>query len=519
MAQYGKSIWWIKRDFRLADNAALCEAIASSDSVLPLFVFEPTVLCAPDASIFHLQAQWQALTALRRALERKGVCIQVATGEVTEVLECLYQNDGFDALFSHQETGADVTYQRDLRVQQWCREHRIDWHEPPQNGVIRRLEHRDQRAQIIKQRLFDTAPLPEPSPFNSWQSSLLASDIPAVAALPVAESRCHNDPDALQLVTEEAAHKDLDEFLGSRGYGYSGGISSPNTAFKVGSRLSPHLAWGTISLRTVFHASEALLKEMAGRKDTEAIQWRKSIRAFQSRLHWHDHFVQRLESAPFMEFEAINPAYRFLQYLDDRQALEAWCCAQTGIPLIDACMRCLRCTGFLNFRMRAMLITTACYGLGLSWRSVQDPLAQVFLDYEPGIHLSQVQMQASVVGINTLRVYSPLKQLLDQDPECTFVKRWVPELRPFSAAEIIQYEHRKLGAYPAVIVDLKQNEKFIKDQIYAIRKSETGREASAKVLEEYGSRRPSRGRSKPVKKKQASRKKPVASRQMPLDFD
>jgi len=90
--------------------------------------------------------------------------------------------------------------------------------------------------------------------------------------------------------------------------------------------------------------------------------------------------------------------------------------------MIDACMRCLNATGFMNFRMRSMLVSFACYGLHLDWRLIHPHLARVFLDYEPGIHLSQLQMQAGVVGINTIRVYSPHKQIIDQDPECVFIK-------------------------------------------------------------------------------------------------
>ena len=104
----------------------------------------------------------------------------------------------------------------------------------------------------------------------------------------------------------------------------------------------------------------------------------------------------------------------------------------TGYPLIDASMRCLRSTGYINFRMRAMLVSFASYDLWLDWRRTSRFLASMFVDYEPGIHYSQFQMQSGVTGINAVRVYNPTKQQQDQDPHGVFVKQWIPNLRSVS---------------------------------------------------------------------------------------
>jgi len=515
--RHDRVIWWIKRDFRLTDNEALLLALAEGQRVLPLFVFEPSTFLAKESSFFHLHAQWQALKALSDSIESVGGKLQSAQGEVVDVLEQLRCLHGFDALYSHQETGTDISYQRDIKVQEWTAKHKIPWHELPQNGVVRKLHSRDDRQRIFKERMFDCLPKPAPARIPTWQGSCLENTVPEIESIPVSESHCHNDSSLLQAVTEQHGLRECERFLTIRGRGYSGGISSPNSAFKVGSRLSPHLAWGTISLRSVFHQSTHRLRELEKQRDGDTMQWKKSIRAFQSRLHWHDHFIQRLESAPRMEFESLNPAYQSVAYLDDAEVLRAWYLGETGIPLLDACMRCLRSTGFLNFRMRAMAVTTACFGLGQSWCSIHHPLAQVFLDYEPGIHLSQIQMQAGIVGINTLRVYSPHKQLIEQDPECVFVKKWVPELRDFSISDIRNYETKSLGDYPKPIVDIADRAKFMKDQIYAIRKSEEGKEASAIILSQHGSRRPVR-RRKMNTKKTTNKRAADADPQMKMDI-
>ena len=288
----------------------------------------------------------------------------------------------------------------------------------------------------------------------------------------------------LQTVNERSAYSTLNSFLHERGVAYSGGISSPNTSFSAGSRLSPHLAWGTISSGSVFAALDQRVEELQSPSP-----WKRSLRAFESRLHWRDHFVQRLEGSPQMEFSAINPSYDAIEYEDDPDLLAAWIEGRTGYPMIDACMRCLAETGFMNFRMRAMVVSFACFGLHLSWRTIHAPLARVFLDYEPGIHLSQLQMQAGVTGINAVRVYSPSKQFLDHDKEGQFVKKWVSELRDFTTMQIAHAEEISLNGYVKSVVQLKQRTKEMKDLVYRIRKSQWGKDSARMTLQKHGSRK------------------------------
>lgn len=508
-----RAIWWVKRDMRLADNEALTNAINQHDQVIALFVCEPSLYGAADTSPMHVFAWWQALKSLQQALRAVGGELYFGTGEVVSVLEHLQKESPFDALYSHEETGNSLTFDRDKAVRRWVDANSVNWLECTQNGVVRGLKDREQRTEIIQQRLFQTLPIPAPTQMQSWQ---IASDSVIDTLWPDYASLCTKPVDVdiqfrqMQQVNESRAQSELQHFLNDRADGYSRGISSPNSAFRTGSRLSVHLAWGTISARTIFYQSYLCIEHWKQSRSPESRHWIRNLQAFQSRLHWRDHFTQRLESASYMEHAALNPAFEQMAYEDEPELLQAWIDGRTGIPLVDACMRCLKATGFMNFRMRAMLVTTACFGLRLSWRTLQYPLARVFYDYEPGIHFSQMQMQAGIVGINTMRVYSPHKQLLDQDPECVFVKQWIPELSEFSSLEIANYNEAPLGDYPAPVDDIAINSADIKAQISRIKKSHEAVGPTASVLAKHGSRR----RSK--RKKHKSTQKPSPQLDLPL---
>jgi deoxyribodipyrimidine photo-lyase len=476
-------VWWVKRDARLADNAVLTQAAEMGALVLPLFCFEPSVMAAGDCSAMHLHAQSQAVHHLREALRRRNADLVIAHGEAVEKLQKLWERIPFTHLFSHEEVGNDVTFRRDRAVSAWCQERGVIYREFPQSSVRRGGVNRDRLQAVWRSRIVETRPLEVASIEQSNEIQQLAGktvaprlEFPAIA-------------NSWQPVTEAAAARTLEDFLNRRGRWYRGGISSPNTADTAGSRLSVHLAWGTITAKQVWHATRKRIDELNDGSPASR-RWKLSLQSFLSRLHWRDHFSQRLESEPELEFRSIHPSYRDLPYENDAQLFTAWREGMTGFPMIDAVMRCLAATGFVNFRMRAMVVSFACHALHLDWRLIHPHLASVFRDYDPGIHLSQLQMQAGVVGWNAIRVYSPAKQLIDWDSESRFVKRWLPELKDVPVERIIHSSGGALGGYPSPVVDFATRTKQMTDMLYQIRKSAAAKAATPAVYAKHGSRRP-----------------------------
>lgn len=472
---------WFKRDLRVNDHPALARA-AGMGAVLPLYIVEPEYWALPDTSARQWDMTAEALAGLRGDLSALGAPLVVRVGDVVTVLERLCRQHAITRVFSHEETGNLWTFARDRRVGAWARASGIDWQELPQSGVQRRLPSRDGWARARDG--FMAAPLlPAPAALEPVQG-VEPGPIPTARALRMAEDRCPHR----QTGGRGPGLALLDSFLNRRGEPYRSAMSSPLTGERACSRLSPHIALGTLSLREVVQAAAARQAEGPGGR------WPGALTSFQSRLAWRDHFMQKLESQPDIETLALHRAADGLRPRDpDATRLAAWEAGETGLPFLDACMRYLAATGWLNFRMRSMVMAVASYHLWLDWRATGAVLARRFTDYEPGIHWPQVQMQSGSTGINTPRIYNPVKQGLDQDPAGTFTRRWVPELAEVPDA-LLQTPWRWDGArrllgrrYPEAIVDVMAAQRAARDAVFALRKTASRAEISS-IITRHASR-------------------------------
>jgi deoxyribodipyrimidine photo-lyase len=506
------NIVWYKRDLRIADHRPLAMA-AQAGPVLPLYIAEPALWALPDASARQWEFAAESLAELQAGLAALGQPLSVMMGDAVSILQAIHQSHGIAALWSHEETGNGWTYARDLRVAEWAKDAGIAWHEPRQFGVIRRIKSRNGWAKAWDR---DMAQPITPPPValqaipGDWPTDILTAAELGLAPDPCPYRQKGGRAEALMT---------LDSFLNERGRDYRFQMSSPVTAFDASSRMSPHLTWGTISMREVAQASWARMRDLKLSDARDTKSWRASMVSFSGRQHWHCHFMQKLEDEPRLEFENLHRAYNGIRPdTADAARLEAWSSGNTGFPFIDACMRALNRHGWINFRMRAMLMSFASYHLWLPWRESGLHLARKFVDYEPGIHWSQVQMQSGTTGINTMRIYNPVKQGHDQDPAGIFVRAFVPELNDVPDA-FVHEPWLWPGAaglpYPAPIVDNAAAAKAARDALYVIRKSPTHKAAARKIVTKHGSRKtgmPMTGQQRRTKPK------PENAAQIAMDF-
>lgn len=460
------NIVWLKRDLRLLDHEPLFKAVSNGLPTLLLFCFEPSLINDPHYSERHWNFIKESIANMNQELVLVNTKVFAVGDEVIPTLSKLQQFWKIKNIFSHQETGIRATYQRDKLVKRFCKNNLITWEESITNGIERGLQNRSNWSEKWTRFML----LPK---FDFDLKAYFFIDLTTLDSITSYFSITTLDTPSETIFQKggtDTGIKYLHSFFKDGRYkNYNSHISKPLLGRKSCSRLSPYIAWGCLSVRQVWQHAKGFR--------INATQ-KKCIDSFTSRLRWQAHFIQKFEMEDRMEFESINKGYHKLKKSISEGYHLAWITGKTGVPIVDACMRCVNATGYLNFRMRALVVSFYTHNLWQPWQKASQHLSRQFLDFEPGIHFPQLQMQAGETGINQLRIYNPIKNSKEHDAEGIFIKKWIPELQNVPVRYLHephlmppleqQFCHFKVGDdYPLPIVKIETTRKNASDTLWS----------------------------------------------------
>lgn len=464
-------IFWFRRDLRVEDHVGLATALATGAQVLPVFVLDPAMNPGGEVPATRV-ALWRALHALDVDLRANSSRLLCRRGDPAAIIPELLKATGADAVYATHWQGARFA-ERDARVAAALAELGAQWHPVDDTTLV--------PADALRKE--DGKPYSVFTPFSKQWLAYLKQQEPAHVVVPL--HRLALAPELLDLpgnladafgdegtaadarlpafeMSAAAAKARLAEFTGVR----DGQAALPSPLLRYHhqrdllgvdgtSRLSPHLAWGTLSIRAAYLAALRAARAVAA---TE----RDGCRSWINELGWRDFYHHVLVHAPHAETTTYQPQFAAIDWEGDPAHFAVWCAGQTGYPIVDAGMRQLNQTGWMHNRARMIVASFLTKDLLLNWQPGEAYFMQRLMDYDLANNNGGWQWAAST-GTDAspyFRIFNPTAQGERYDPKGDYIRQWVPELAKVAPAAIhapwklTPAERRALCPdYPATIVD------------------------------------------------------------------
>ena len=445
---FERSLFIFRRDLRLEDNLGLLEVLAQSKIVIPCFIFDPKQIDREQNKYFSEPAFQFLLNSLLELDERLisiGSKLYIFFGEPEKITESLIHNDGVQAVFVNKDY-TPFARRRDASIAHICEKSGVvfERHDDVTLSPIEDIRTQEGKLYTVftpfmKKACTHDVPKPKKNPHTHFFSDTLKtptrkiSDFKANTVgmeLALAGGR----KEALRIMRNPS-------FLNS----YRENRNVPS--LKDGtSRLSAHHKFGTISIRESYHM---VLKHSS------------SGSQYISELYWRDFYYYTAYHFPLIFKGSFLPWATYIQWINNKKQFAAWCGGKTGVPMVDAGMRELNSTGFMHNRTRMVVASYLTKNLLIDWRWGERYFATKLIDYDPAQNNGGWQWSASVgTDLRPLRIFNPYTQATNYDPEATYIKLWVPELRNVEAKKLSDGKTQDFSSiakdYPAPIEDQKK---------------------------------------------------------------
>jgi deoxyribodipyrimidine photo-lyase len=442
MKQYKKSVFIFRRDLRLPDNTGLLKALAQSREVIPCFIFDPRQVSNKNSYRSHnaIQFMLKSLGELDTALHKKKSRLYFFYGETEKIIEQLIVDEKINAVWVNRDY-TPFSSKRDDAIKKICHHHNCEF-ESSSDLLLNEPEHIKSATgtpycvftPFYKRSVREPVKKPATTIAGNFYGEKIAGS--HIHDIFKKIDSAHNDRMWLQGGRQEALHL-LEETKDLKNYTKTRDFPADKTSW-----LSAHLKFGTISIREAYHAISAHLG---------------SDHPLLRQLYWRDFFTQLAYNSPFVFGHAFHKKYDALPWKNNAHDFNAWCKGKTGFPIIDAGMRQLNTTGWMHNRVRMIVASFLVKDLHIDWQWGEKYFAQQLIDYDPCVNNGNWQWSAST-GADAqpyFRIFNPWLQQKKFDPQCIYIKEWVPELQNVPPEIIHKWHGAKvlLKNYPKPMVD------------------------------------------------------------------
>jgi deoxyribodipyrimidine photo-lyase len=444
MLKHKLTLHLFRRDLRLEDNTSLIHALQNSQEVIPCFIFDDRqILNNPYRSDNALQFMVSSLNELNGNLNSAGGKLYVFNGIAHKVVEHIIITAGIDAVCVNKDY-TPFSKTRDEQIELVCKKHNVNFYSfddalinPP--GAV--LKDDGKPYTVFTPFLKKAKQLPVKGPIENPFRNYFKKDIPFELPDGFYKSLISSTNPLLYLKGGRTEALILINKL-SRLSEYDTIRNIPS--IEGTSNLSAHLKFGTVSIREVYWKIASLF----GANHTLI-----------SELYWRDFFTHIAFHYPEVFGHSFHKKYDAIEWENDSEKFNAWSKGETGFPIVDAGMRQLNTTGWMHNRVRMIVASFLVKDLQIDWRWGEKFFAQKLIDYDPAVNNGNWQWAAST-GCDAqpwFRIFNPWLQQIKFDPECIYIKKWIPEVSNLNPEKIHSWfkNTMKVTDYPLPVIDHK----------------------------------------------------------------